>query len=147
VPVKILYQLTGDNMKSNSVLLIDNDEEFLTFASDFLSVGMKLKNVDRAVSTEDAKIKIKTCNPDIVILDLGMKDSCKLSELIKDKANAPILIISCYYTNEDYIKLVMGMKADGFFLKGEVKTAFPKLIEFVNTDFYDLLRKNLYIMN
>jgi DNA-binding NarL/FixJ family response regulator len=128
------------------VLLIDNDEEFLTIAADYL-VGMKLKQVVRAVSSEDAEIKIQNSQPDIVILDLGMRDSGKLSSLIKNKTNAPILIISCYYTNDDYIKLVMGMGADGFFLKEEVKTAFPKLIKFLNTDFYDLLRKNLYIMN
>jgi DNA-binding NarL/FixJ family response regulator len=134
-------------MKSNNVLVIDSDQEFLTFALNYLSTDMKFKHVVKAVSPEEAEIKIKTSRPDIVILDLGMKEAEKLSTLIKNKSNAPILIISCYYTNDDYIKLVIGMKADGFFLKDEVKTAFPKLIGFLKTDFYDRLRNNLYLMN
>jgi hypothetical protein len=39
------------------------------------------------------------------------------------------------------------MGANGFFLKDEVKTALPKLIGVFNSDFYDMLRENLYIMN
>ena len=134
-------------MKSNSVLVIDNDEEFLTFALDFLSVGVKFNQVVSAGSSEEAELKIKTCKPDIVILDLGMQESVMLSSLIKNIPNSPLLLMTSYYDNKDYINLVTEMGANGFFLKGEVKTALPKLIGLINSDFYDLLRNNLYIMN
>jgi DNA-binding NarL/FixJ family response regulator len=134
-------------MKSNSVLVIDDDEEFLTIALDFLSVGVQFNQVDSAGSSEEAEIKIRTCNPDIVILDLGMQGSSKLSSLIKNISNTPVLLMTSYYENEDYISLVTEMGANGFFLKDEVKTALPKLIGFFKTDFYDQLRNNLYIMN
>ena len=55
--------------------------------------------------------------------------------------------MTSYYENKDYINLVTEMGANGFFLKDEVKTALPKLIGFFTSDFYDLLRNNLYIMN
>jgi DNA-binding NarL/FixJ family response regulator len=134
-------------MKSNSILVIDNDEEFLTFALDFLSVEVKFNQVVSAGSSEEAERKIKTCNPDIVILDLGMQESVMLSSLIKKIPNNPLLLMTSYYENKDYINLVTEMGANGFFLKGEVKTALPKLIGFFNSDFYDMLRNNLYIMN
>jgi DNA-binding response OmpR family regulator len=134
-------------MKSNSILVIDNDVEYLTFVMDFLTIEMKLNQVAWAVSSKDAENKINTFNPDIVILDLGMKETEKLSSLIKNKPVVPVLLITTYYSNEDYNNLVIGMGADGFFLKDEVKTALPKLMKFFNTDFYDRLRKNIYIMN
>jgi len=134
-------------MKSNSILVIDNDEEFLTFALDFLSVEVKFNQVVSAGSSEEAERKIKTCNPDIVILDLGMQESVMLSSLIKKIPNNPLLLMTSYYENKDYINLVTEMGANGFFLKGEVKTALPKLIGFLNSDFYDMLKNNLYIMN
>jgi hypothetical protein len=55
--------------------------------------------------------------------------------------------MTSYYENKDYINLVTEMGANGFFLKDEVKTALPKLIGFLNSGFYDLIRNNLYIMN
>ena len=134
-------------MKSNSILVIDNDEEFLTFALDFLSVEVKFNQVVSAGSSEEAERKIKTCNPDIVILDLGMRESVMLSSLIKKIPNNPLLLLTSYYENKDYLNLVTEMGANGFFLKGEVKTALPKLIGFLNSDFYDMLKNNLYIMN
>jgi DNA-binding NarL/FixJ family response regulator len=134
-------------MKSNSILVIDNDEEFLTFALDFLSVEVKFNQVVSAGSSEEAERKIKTCNPDIVILDLGMQESVMLSSLIKKIPNNPLLLLTSYYENKDYLNLVTEMGANGFFLKGEVKTALPKLIGFLNSDFYDMLKNNLYIMN
>ena len=134
-------------MKSNSVLVVDNDEEYLTFALDFLSVGVKFNQVVSAGSSEEAELKIRTCHPDIVILDLGMQGSAKLSSLIKNIPNTPLLLITSYYDNTDYINLVTRMGANGFFLKDEVKTALPKLIGFFNSDVYDMLRNNLYIMH
>ena len=134
-------------MKSSSILVIDNDDEFLTFALDFLSVEVKFNQVVSAVSSEEAERKIRTCNPDIVILDLGMQEAVMLSSLIKKIPNSPLLLMTSYYENKDYINLVTEMGANGFFLKGEVKTALPKLIGFFNSDFYELLRNNLYIMN
>ena len=134
-------------MKSNSVLVVDNDEEFLTFALNFLSVGVKFNHVVLAVSSEDAEQKIRTFQPDIVILDLAMRGSVKLSSIIKNIPNTPLLLMTSYYENKDYLNLVTEMGANGFFLKDEVKTALPKLIGFFNSDFYDLIRNNLYIMN
>lgn len=134
-------------MKSNSVLVVDNDEEFLTFALDFLSVRVKFNQVVSAGSSEEAEKKIRICHPDIVILDLGMQGSVKISSLIKNIPNTPVLLMTSYYDNDDYINLVTEMGANGFFLKGEVKTALPKLIGFFKSDFYDLLKNNLYIMN
>jgi DNA-binding NarL/FixJ family response regulator len=134
-------------MKSDSILVVDNDEEFLTFALDFLSVGEKFNQVVSAGSSEEAEHKIRTFKPDIVILDLGMYDSCRISSLIKNIPDTPVLLITSYYDNMDYLKLVAEMGASGFFLKDEVKTALPKLIGFLNSDFYDLLRNNRYIMN
>lgn len=46
-------------MKSDSILVVDNDEEFLTFALNFLSVGVKFNQVVSAGSSEEAGQKIR----------------------------------------------------------------------------------------
>ena len=96
-------------MKSNSVLVVDNDEEFLTFALDFLSVGVKFNQVVSAGSSEEAELKIRTCNPDIVILDLGIQGSAKISSQIKNISNTLLLLMTSYYENQDYIDKIPGI--------------------------------------
>ena len=123
-------------MVSESILIIDEDKEFLAKALDFLIVQMNLENVSWAVTPEEAEEKMKIFNPRIVILDLGTKKlrGEEISSLINSTPNPPIIIMTSYEDNDDYLDLTHDLGADGFFKKDRLKTALPKLIEYLNPD-------------
>jgi|ERR1039457_7173339 DNA-binding NarL/FixJ family response regulator len=159
-------------MASECILIIDEDKEFLAVALDFLIVHLDLDNVVWAISPEEAEEKLKIYNPRVVVLDLGMKKlrGEELSSVINSNPNPPIIIMSSIYDNDDYLGLTHDLGADGFFRKDQLKTAIPKLIEFLksenhyedydenpdkihnknpneNKNYRDFFRDNTYLMN
>ena len=124
-------------MVSDSILIIDEDKEFLAKALDFLIVQMNLENVIWAVTPEEAEEKIKMFNPRIIILDLGTKKlrGEEISSVINSSPNPPVIIMTSYEDNDDYLDLTHDLGADGFFKKDRLKTALPKLMEYLNPDY------------
>jgi DNA-binding NarL/FixJ family response regulator len=133
-------------MGSECILIIDEDKEFLAIALDFLIVQMNLDNVVWAVSPEEAEEKLRIYNPRVVILDLGMKKirGEEISSIINSNPNPPIIIMSSIYDNDDYLDLTHDLGADGFFRKDRLKTAIPKLIEFLKSDKHDDFHDDIY---
>jgi DNA-binding response OmpR family regulator len=142
-------------MESEYILIIDDDKEFLATALDFLIVHMNCENVVWAVSPEDAEEKIKTYKPRVVILDLGMKKlrGDEISSIINNNENSPVLIMTSIYDNDDYLELTHDLGGDGFFRKDQVKTALPKLMEFLHSDHHnidpnkDIFRDKSFLLN
>jgi DNA-binding NarL/FixJ family response regulator len=142
-------------MESEYILIIDEDKEFLANVIDFLVVHMNLDNVIWTVSPEEAEEKIKTYKPRIVILDLGMEilRGNEISTLIKNNENSAIIIMTSIYDNDDYVELAHDLGGDGFFRKDQVKTALPKLMEFLHSDHHninlnkDIFRDKTYLLN
>ncbi|MDR3667830.1 MAG: response regulator [Ignavibacteriaceae bacterium] len=133
-------------MASECILIVDEDKEFLAIALDFLIVHLNLDNVVWAVSPEEAEEKLKIYNPRVVVLDLGMNKlrGEEIASIINSNPNPPIIIMSSIYDNDDYLNLTHELGADGFFRKDQLKTAIPKLIEFLKTDHIDdLFDENL----
>jgi DNA-binding NarL/FixJ family response regulator len=123
-------------MASECILIVDEDKEFLAVALDFLIVQMNIDNVVWAASPEEAEEKMKIYNPRVVVLDLGMKKlrGEEIASIINSNPNPPIIIMSSIYDNDDYLDLTHELGADGFFRKDQLKTAIPKLIEFLKSD-------------
>jgi DNA-binding response OmpR family regulator len=142
-------------MESDSILIIDDDKEFLATTLDFLIVQMKLTNVVWAVTPEEAEEKVKIYNPRVVILDLGMKKlrGEEISSIINNGSNSPIIIMTSFYDNDDYLELTHDLGGDGFFRKDQLKTALPKLMEFLNSDNHndnpnnDMFRDKSFLLN
>jgi DNA-binding NarL/FixJ family response regulator len=137
-------------MLPDSILIIDKDEEFLTSTLDFLIVQMNLSNVVWAVTPEEAEEKFRLYNPGIVIMDLGMEKlrGEEISAIIKKSPNSPFIIMTSYFDNDDYLELTHDLGADGFFKKDRLKTALPKLIEFLNSDnTKDIFHNKSYLLN
>jgi len=127
-------------MESEYILIIDDDKEFLATALDFLIVHMNCENVVWAVSPEEAEEKIKIYKPRLVILDLGMQKirGEEISSLINNYVNSSVIIMTSIYDNDDYLELTHNLGGDGFFRKDHVKTALPKLIEFLHSDHHNI---------
>jgi DNA-binding NarL/FixJ family response regulator len=137
-------------MLPDSILIIDRDEEFLTSVLDFLIVQMNLSNVVWAVTPEEAEEKFRLYNPGIVIMDLGMDKlrGEEISTIIKKSTNSPFIIMTSHFDNDDYLELTHDLGADGFFKKDRLKTALPKLIEFLNSDNNkDIFHNKSYLLN
>lgn len=123
-------------MKNKSILVIDDNEEFLGFVLDFLINDLNLNEVVWAVSPEDAWKKVKVYNPGIIILDLGMKklDGQEISTLINTTQASPVILMTSFYENDDYIKLSRELGADGFAVKDHFKSALVELMAFLEND-------------
>lgn len=142
-------------MESGSILIIDDDKEFLAIALDFLIVQLNLSNVVWAVTPEEAEEKVRIYNPKVVILDLGMKKlrGEEISSVINEKSNSTIIIMTSSYDNDDYLELTHDLGGDGFFRKDQLKTALPKLIEFLDSDKNnidpnkDIFRNKSFLLN
>jgi len=121
---------------NKSIMVIDSNEEFLGFVLDFLINDMDMNEVVWAVSPEEAWDKMKTYKPGIVILDLGMNkyNGEELSTLINTVHNSPIILMTSFYENDDYINLSKELGADGFTLKEHFKTALVELIAYLEHD-------------
>jgi len=121
---------------NKSIMVIDSNEEFLGFVLDFLINDMNLNEVVWAVSPEEAWNKINTYQPGIIILDLGMKkyNGEEISILTNYIQNPPIILMTSFYENEDYINLSRELGADGFAVKDHFKTALVELISYLGHD-------------
>ena len=99
--------------------------------------------------------KVKIYNPRVIILDLGMKKlrGEEISSIINNSPNHPIIIMTSFYDNDDYLELTHDLGGDGFFRKDQLKTALPKLMEFLNSDNHnadhnnDIFRDKSFLLN
>src|ERR1035437_140264 len=91
-------------MGYDTILIIDDNIEFLADAMPFLINEMKLK-VTCSFSRAEAEEKIRKDNPGIIILDLGMNGCEKLSALKDLRYDAPIILTISDCDNEDYPEL------------------------------------------
>jgi|ERR1017187_9659460 DNA-binding NarL/FixJ family response regulator len=133
-------------MDSGTILIIDDNIEFLADAMPFLINEMKLK-VTCAFSREEAEIKIKRNKPGIIILDLGMNSAEKLSALKDLRPEAPVILITSDCDNDDYPELSKEIGADAYCLKSRFKSAFPKLLKYLETGLnFATYRKEMYLM-
>lgn len=133
-------------MDSGTILIIDDNIEFLAEAMAFLINVLKLK-VICAFSREEAEEKIRKNNPGIIILDLGMNGGDKLSALKDLRPEAPVILIISDCDNDDYPEISKEMGADAYCLKSRFKSAFPKLLKYLETGLnFVTYRKEMYLM-
>ena len=133
-------------MAYDTVLIVDDNIEFLADAMPFLINEMKIK-VTCSFSRGEAEQKIRKENPGIIILDLGLNGCEKLSALKDLRYDAPIILAISDCDNEDYPELSKELGADAYCLKSRFKSAFPKLLKYLETGLrFPAYRKELRLM-
>ena len=133
-------------MKNDTVLIVDDNIEFLADAMAFLINDMKIK-VTCAFSREEAEDKIRKNKPEIVILDLGMNGWEKLSVLRDLRPEAPTVLMTSDCDNDDYPELSRELGADAYCLKVRFTSAFPKLLKYLETGLdFPTYRKEMCLM-
>jgi DNA-binding NarL/FixJ family response regulator len=133
-------------MGYDTILIIDDNIEFLADAMPFVINEMKIK-VTCSFSREEAEEKIRKNRPGIIILDLGINGVEKLSALKDLRSDAPIILITSDYDNDDYPELSKELGADAYCLKSRFRSAFPKLLKYLETGLnFPTYRKELCLM-
>jgi DNA-binding response OmpR family regulator len=136
-------------VENKSILVIDDNKEFLAFVLDFLILDMNVGEVIWAITPEEAEEKVLLYNPGIVILDLGMRqlNGQEISSLINNRPDSPIILMTSFYDNEDYINLSKELGADGFNIKDRVKESLVELLNYLDTDRGNLFKDKQYLLN
>jgi DNA-binding NarL/FixJ family response regulator len=133
-------------MDFDTVLIIDDNIEFLADAMPFLINDMKIR-VTCSFSRDEAEEKIRKDNPSIIILDLGVNECEKLSALKDLRYDAPIILMISDCDNEDYPEFSKELGADAYCLKSRFKSAFPQLLKYLETGLnFPAYRKELHLM-
>jgi DNA-binding response OmpR family regulator len=103
-------------MHSNSILLIDDDTELQTMLRSYLRrAGF---NVSCAETAHEGLRLLKTCDPELVVLDIFLPDDngIDLCGEIRQRTKVPIILISAKGDESDKV-LGLGLGADDFLTK------------------------------
>ena len=101
-------------------IVIADDHEVLRRGLMSLFAGSEIEIAAQAESGNEAVRLTTQESPDVVLLDIRMKDGDGLSALERIKASAPhlpVLVLSTY-NNPTYIGRAMALGASGYLLKG-----------------------------
>ena len=98
----------------------------------FSLMKMKIKVVC-SFQQRGSRRKIMKDNPGIIILDLGMNECEKLSSLKDLRCEAPVILTTSDCDNDDYPELSKELGSDAYCLKSRFKSAFPKLLKYLET--------------
>ena len=141
--------MKGIDVKQNSILIIDDNSEFLNASIEYLTCDMKMDLITWAVSPEEAEDKFNKYSPELVILDLGMNNlnGQELSSWFKNQPNAPKVMITSFIDNSDYRDLAREIGADGFLTKDNFQAAFPEVVQFMNKDLNKIFTEHKHILN
>lgn len=117
------------------VLLVDDNEQFLTTMEGFLSGDPEILIVGKAFSGEDALLLAKDTNPDLVLMDIAMpgQNGLLTAQTMKALPEPPRIIILTLYDNPEYRAAAQRIPVDGFLMKTQLSThLFPLLTKFIS---------------
>ena len=105
-----------------SILLVDDNPQFLEAARRFLKKDSRLVVSGCALSGENALQQVEQTRPDLVLLDLVMPgmNGLEVTRRLKAQPNAPRVIILTLHDHDEYRLAAQEAGADGFVIKSEV---------------------------
>lgn len=108
-------------MGSISILLVDDNPQFLEAAGHFLEKDPCLTIVGYALSGESALDQISQTRPALVLLDLAMPgmNGLEVTRRLKSQPNSPRVIILSLHDHDEYRLAAQAAEADGFVIKSE----------------------------
>ena len=109
------------DVKSFRVLLVDDSEIFRESVERSLSLVKNVQVVGSAASGEEALRLAGELNPDLILMDLAMPgmNGLQATRILKEKEDAPSVIILTMYDSREYRRAVESVGADGFVAKSE----------------------------
>lgn len=99
-----------------TILLVEDDKSVAGFVSTILTANQY--KVERAGTGEEAKRKAAACNPDLIILDLGLPDMDGIEVLrdVREWTQIPVIVVSARSGQKDKVR-ALDMGADDYVTK------------------------------
>lgn len=117
-------------MKKIRVLIVDDHAVVRKGIQMILSTEPTIKIVGEAQDGEDAIYKVKSLNPDVVLMDLVMPHKDGIEAITEIKGNYPdtkVLVLTTF-EDEEKIKAAMQADVDGYLLKDSEGEELPQAI-------------------
>jgi DNA-binding NarL/FixJ family response regulator len=113
------------------ILLVDDNEIFLTAAGGWLSTQAGLDVVGTAGDGEEALAVLPAAKPDLVIMDTFMPGigGLEATRLIKSVPGAPYVVMVSVHEGPTIEREAWAAGADGFVTKAELHAHLPALIQ------------------
>ena len=109
----------------STILLVDDEAEFLDLARALLETDPSLAVVGTASSAEEALERLPSLNPDVVILDIQMPGTGGFEASRRLRAASPRLrtILVSAFGHSQYAALARDVGAAGFIAKRDLSAA------------------------
>lgn len=113
------------------VLLVDDNPQFASAATRFLSLIGQLDVVGHARSGREALEQVDRLRPDVVLMDVMMPDmdGLEATRHLKESHAAARIVILTLHDNAEYRARARAVGADGFVSKEEFGTALLDVID------------------
>ena len=120
-------------MEKVKVLIVDDHIVFCEALSSLLAIKGEVDVVGIASNAEDAFKKVKQLNPDVVLMDIELKDSdgIQTTRIIKEKYPNTEVIILTMHTDEQYVLEAIQAGAKGYILKDFPSSLLLEAIRYV----------------
>jgi DNA-binding NarL/FixJ family response regulator len=122
--------LAQEFMPPRRVLLVDDNQDFLESAANFLASDPEIEIVGRASSGRCALEQVPVLKPDLVVMDLTMPEmnGLEATRRLKSQPDGPRVIILTLHDNPEYRAAAQEVQADGFVAKSELGLELLPLI-------------------
>lgn len=118
-------------MNSKCVLLVDDNKNFMESAIKFLTTDKHFSVVGWAFTAAEAFEKNDKFKPDLILMDLSLPDmnGFDASKILKQKSDAPKIIILSFDNYDDYSIEALNAGADGYLCKSDFGSKIISLME------------------
>jgi len=112
-------------------IVVDTSHIFIEAVVRLLFGYSQTEIVGRAYSSQEALEKIKTLQPDLVLLELNMPEmsGLEVTRLLKARPDAPRVIMMAFHDIPAYQAHAQEAEADAYILKSELGVGLIPLIE------------------
>jgi DNA-binding NarL/FixJ family response regulator len=116
-----------------SVLLVDDNGEFLDSIARLLAEDSRMRIVGRASSGQEALEMTARLKPDVVFMDLAMPEmnGLQATRQLKEQSTPPHVVIMTCHGNKEYQVAASIAGADAFISKDDFYAHFPRLLDWL----------------
>ena len=117
-----------------SVFIVDDHKVFRQGIKSLLDYEEDIEVIGTAGSVKEFKENILNCAPDVILMDISLKDGegPEVTKWIKEKKPTCKVLIFSMHQEEKYVKKVLKSGADGYLLKDSGTEEMVKAIRIVH---------------
>ena len=126
-----------------NIVIVDDDILVANALKTILEADKELRVVDIGVDGSDAVSLYRKCKPDVLLMDIRMKNMSGLDaseQILKEFPEARILLLTTF-SDDEYIVKALKLGAKGYLLKQDYTSIIPAIRAVCTGQTPDFLRK------